>query len=71
MNREAAALGVPAVSIYAGKWAAIDQELIEEGRLRRIESAEEIGLLRVEKKLNANPRDAKSVKAEIVRLILD
>src|SRR5438876_3435403 len=49
MNREAAALGVPAVSIYAGKWAAIDQELIDEGRLRRIDSSEEIGSLVVRK----------------------
>src|SRR5262249_14562474 len=27
MNREASALGVPAASIYAGKWAAIDEQL--------------------------------------------
>jgi predicted glycosyltransferase len=33
MNREAAALGVPAVSVYAGKWAAVDEELVKEGRL--------------------------------------
>ena len=71
MNREAAALGVPAVSIYAGKWAALDQELMEEGRLRRIESAEEIALLQVEKKANANPRAARSVRAEVVKLILE
>ena len=39
MNREAAALGVPAASIYAGEWAAIDEELVKEGRLQRIELA--------------------------------
>src|SRR2546427_1022147 len=33
MNREAAALGVPVVSIYAGQWAAIDEEVVREGRL--------------------------------------
>lgn len=71
MNREAAALGVPAVSIYAGKWAAIDQQLMEEGRLRRIESAEEVALLQVEKKARANPRAARSVRAEVVKLILE
>src|SRR5437879_4263334 len=38
MNREAAALGVPAASIYAGKWAAIDEQLVAEGRLQRIAS---------------------------------
>ena len=36
MNREAAALGIPAVSIYQGEWAAIDQQLLTEGRLQRI-----------------------------------
>src|SRR3989454_3194651 len=36
MNREAAALGVPAISVYAGRWAAIDEQLIREGRLRRL-----------------------------------
>lgn len=71
MNREAAALGVPAVSIYAGKWAAIDQELVEEGRLRSINSAEEIDSLVVEKKQRAHPRDAKAVRAEVVKLILE
>src|SRR5689334_10604947 len=40
INREAAALGVPAASIYAGKWAAVDEELVNEGRLRRIRSEE-------------------------------
>jgi predicted glycosyltransferase len=71
MNREAAALGVPAVSIYAGKWAAIDQELVEEGRLRSIGSVEEVESLMVEKKLTAQPRDAREVCAEVVKLILE
>ncbi len=71
MNREAAALGVPAVSIYAGKWAAIDDELVSEGRLRRISSREEIETLQVQKKSLINPRAARGVKEEITRLILE
>ena len=71
MNREAAALGVPAVSIYAGKWAAIDQQLMEEGRLRSIGSVKEMEALSVEKKTPANPRDARGVRAEVVKLILE
>src|SRR2546423_1175276 len=47
MNREAAALGVPAISVYAGRWAAIDEQLIGEGRLRRLSSREEIEELNV------------------------
>lgn len=70
MNREAAALGVPAASVYAGKWAAIDEELIREGRLKRIHSREDISRLSVEKKCGLNPRDASSVREQIVELIL-
>jgi predicted glycosyltransferase len=71
MNREAAALGVPAVSIYAGQWAAIDEELVREGRLQRISSREEMESLQVKKKSRINPRAARAVKEEITRLILE
>jgi len=71
MNREAAALGVPAVSVYAGKWAAIDEELVREGRLRRISSREEIDKLRLAKKSGLNARGAASVREEVVKLILE
>jgi hypothetical protein len=71
MNREAAALGVPAASIYAGKWAALDEELVNEGRLQRLGSREEIESLTVRKKSHANPRKARNVKDEIIRLILE
>src|SRR5947207_11087202 len=50
MNREAAALGVPAASIYAGKWAAVDEQLTREGRLVRISSRDEIESLSIAKK---------------------
>jgi len=55
MNREAAALGVPVVSVYAGKWAAIDEELVKEGRLQRIGSHEEIETLVGSKKIKNHP----------------
>jgi predicted glycosyltransferase len=71
MNREAAALGVPAASVYAGRWAAIDEELMREGRLQRINSREDIESLVVRKKPKANPRNAKDVRAEVTRLILE
>jgi predicted glycosyltransferase len=71
MNREAAALGVPAVSVYAGQWAAIDEALVGEGRLRRISSREEIDGLMVVKKTGLNARDATSVREEVVKLILE
>lgn len=71
MNREAAALGVPAVSVYAGKWAAIDEELVREGRLQRLGSRNEMESLTIRKKSHANPRQARNVKEEITRLILE
>ena len=71
INREAAALGVPAVSIYAGQWAAVDEQLIREGRLRRVSNTAELHALPVEKKQAANPRRSVDVIDEVVRLILE
>ena len=70
MNREAAALGVPAATIYAGRWAAIDKELVREGRLKRISTREDLDALCVEKKGNTNARRALHVRAEVADLIL-
>lgn len=70
MNREAAALGVPAATIYAGRWAAIDEELVREGRLKRIASREDLGALRIEKKSGLGPRRAVRVRAQVANLIL-
>ena len=70
MNREAAALGVPAATIYAGKWAAVDEGLVNEGRLRRVASREDLAALQVEKKSRRNPRAAAGVRDEVLELIL-
>jgi predicted glycosyltransferase len=70
MNREAAALGVPAATIYAGRWAAIDEDLVREGRLRRIRTREDLDALRIEKKRSMNPRRAHHVRREVADLIL-
>src|ERR1043165_2229234 len=71
INREAAALGVPAATIYAGRWAAVDEELVKEGRLRRITNVDDLRSLSIEKKSSAQPRRAASVIDEVVRLIFD
>ena len=71
INREAAALGVPAASIYAGRWAAVDQMLVDEGRLKRITSKEDLKSLKIAKKPEANARRAKNVRGEVVKLILE
>lgn len=71
INREAAALGVPVASIYVGQWAAVDQELIKEGRLQRIASSDDLGKLSVQKKSSSKPRQAVAVIDEVVSLILE
>jgi predicted glycosyltransferase len=71
MNREAAALGVPAATVYAGRWAAVDEYLVREGRLRRISTREEVERLRVGKKGAANARRRSGVRAEVAELILN
>jgi hypothetical protein len=71
MNREAAALGVPAATIYAGKWAAVDEELCRTGRLMRISSSEDLRQLAVRKKDDAIPRAAVNVKNQVIDLILE
>jgi predicted glycosyltransferase len=71
INREAAALGVPVASIYAGQWAAVDEELVNEGRLSRISTAADLRKLVVEKKQSFRPRRASAVIDEIVNLIFE
>jgi predicted glycosyltransferase len=71
MNREAAALGIPAASIYLGEWAAIDEQLVKEGRLRRIATPEAIRSLRVQKKGATNARREVHVSTEVADLILE
>ena len=71
INREAAALGVPVASVYAGQWAAVDQELVKEGRLQRIASSEDLRNLPVQRKVLSKPRRAIAVIDEVVRLILE
>jgi len=71
MNREAAALGVPAATVYAGRWAALDEQLVREGRLKRIKTREDVTSLRVGKKGATNARRKSGVRAEVAELILN
>ena len=71
MNREAAALGVPAASIYAGEWAAIDEQLVAEGRLKKIASRDDVDSLTVQKKTGTTPRAKRTTRVEVAKLILD
>jgi uncharacterized protein len=42
MNREAVALGTPVYTTFEGRPGALDEQLLREGRLRRLESVEQL-----------------------------
>ena len=44
MNREAVALGTPVWTTFEGRLGAVDERLIAEGRLRRLERPEELAV---------------------------
>ena len=59
MNREAVALGTPVFTTFAGRLGAVDERLVAEGRLRRLEAPEQIVLERrggrVEERIRRDP----------------
>ena len=46
MNREAVALGTPVYTTFQGRLGAVDERLIDEGRLRTLRAAEDLDLAR-------------------------
>jgi uncharacterized protein len=67
MNREAAVLGVPTWTTFAGELGAVDRSLVEQGRMRVLRDASDV---RVAKRRRAEPRFeavADEVTAEILR----
>ncbi len=46
MNREAVALGTPVWTTFEGRMGAVDEALIADGRLRRLERAEDLELVK-------------------------
>lgn len=46
LNREAVALGTPAYTVFQGVMGAVDNRLMEQGRLTRLSSAEELALVK-------------------------
>ena len=48
MNREAVALGTPVFTLFEGKLGAVDERLIADGRLQKLERPEAINLVKRE-----------------------
>ena len=71
MNREAAALGVPVITIFAGKPAAIDEMLMREGRMTKVETREDLAKIKLVKKSSINVHRVLETKAKVADLILE
>ena len=56
MNREAVALGTPVYTTFEGRLGAVDEQLIAEGRLRRLERPEQLELRKRDRATRAPPR---------------
>ncbi len=56
MNREAVALGTPVFTVFEGRLGAVDELLIDEGRLRRLARAQDITLVKRDRAAGADAR---------------
>ncbi len=66
MTREAAILGTPAYSLFAGKPGAIDTALELDGKLTILRNIEEVTGLRIEKSVRARSNSADARTAEVI-----
>jgi len=61
MNREAVALGTPVFTTFEGRLGAVDESLLEDGRLRRLAHADEVVVGKrartVQDRVRRDPRD--------------
>ncbi len=67
MNREAVALGTPVWTTFQGKLGAVDERLIAEGRLRLLERAEDVVL--VKRPSSSGPERVRRDPAVLVELL--
>jgi predicted glycosyltransferase len=68
MTREAALLGVPTVSLFAGRSPAVDRWLEERGAMRHITSLDQLPPVRHRKQ---QPRDPAELRARGERLVAE
>jgi len=67
MNREAVALGTPVFTTFEGRPGAVDEQLLAEGRLRRLEDPDQ---LRIEKRAVHDLSRIRRDPREMVKLLL-
>lgn len=71
MNREAAMLGVPVYSTFTGKLGAVDQSLVEEGRMILVRSPGDIGRILFARRSSYNGLEALADCKQKSRDLLD
>jgi len=69
MNREAAALGVPTVTIFKGPMGAVDKWLIDQGKMSSIDRADEI-IPMLRKRIPSETTRSSETKDVIVKTII-
>jgi predicted glycosyltransferase len=67
MNREAVALGTPVYTTFEGTLGAVDEELISDGRLRRLEDPEQV---RVEKRPTSTVQRTRRDPRDLMTMLL-
>jgi uncharacterized protein len=71
MNREAVALGTPVWTTFEGRMGAVDERLIAEGRLRRLQRADELVLAKRASAAGERVRRDPAVLADLLCAPLD
>ena len=66
MNREAVALGTPVWTTFEGRLGAVDEALIADGRLRRLERAEDLELAKRDASVSERTRRDPAVLADLL-----
>ena len=70
MNREAAVMGVPAYTIYAGRMGSVDKYLIRMGKMTAIAGPDDFRRIKIRKKAELSATLRFETRREIVRCIL-
>jgi predicted glycosyltransferase len=70
MNREAVALATPVFTVFEGRIGAVDEQLIAEGRLKRLESPGDVRLVKRQRSGNRAPDRIRRDPALMVDLLL-
>jgi predicted glycosyltransferase len=67
MNREAVALGTPVFTTFEGRLGAVDERLLAEGRMRRLDDPEQVN---VAKRPNSDAERVRRDPRDLVKLLL-